>query len=145
MIRRPPRSTRTDTLFPYTTLFRSIPFGCQGVGPPSLHGLGHGVETRLLRLVAPVARLLVEDRRAVDDVDARVHSPACEGDVALLAAGLAASAVQAPIQRHALAPVGGPGRAVIHEAGLQVLVGQGYAHLARASDTARLGVGGTPR
>src|SRR3546814_14427829 len=27
MIRRPPRSTRTDTLFPYTTLFRS---GCAG-------------------------------------------------------------------------------------------------------------------
>src|SRR3546814_982540 len=25
MIRRPPRSTRTDTLFPYTTLFRSCP------------------------------------------------------------------------------------------------------------------------
>src|SRR3546814_12726742 len=25
MIRRPPRSTRTDTLFPYTTLFRSDP------------------------------------------------------------------------------------------------------------------------
>src|SRR3546814_10489413 len=30
MIRRPPRSTRTDTLFPYTTLFRSI------APPPSL-------------------------------------------------------------------------------------------------------------
>src|SRR3546814_2319396 len=29
MIRRPPRSTRTDTLFPYTTLFRSGP----GRGP----------------------------------------------------------------------------------------------------------------
>src|SRR3546814_9682901 len=29
MIRRPPRSTRTDTLFPYTTLFRS--------GPMKLH------------------------------------------------------------------------------------------------------------
>src|SRR3546814_21045897 len=26
MIRRPPRSTRTDTLFPYTTLFRSVDF-----------------------------------------------------------------------------------------------------------------------
>src|SRR3546814_8953416 len=26
MIRRPPRSTRTDTLFPYTTLFRSMGF-----------------------------------------------------------------------------------------------------------------------
>src|SRR3546814_11832157 len=31
MIRRPPRSTRTDTLFPYTTLFRSCD-GKQGVG-----------------------------------------------------------------------------------------------------------------
>src|SRR3546814_1361442 len=29
MIRRPPRSTRTDTLFPYTTLFRSSPGLCQ--------------------------------------------------------------------------------------------------------------------
>src|SRR3546814_6669625 len=27
MLRRPPRSTRTDTLFPYTTLFRSVFFG----------------------------------------------------------------------------------------------------------------------
>src|SRR3546814_20858032 len=26
IVRLPPRSTRTDTLFPYTTLFRSIPF-----------------------------------------------------------------------------------------------------------------------
>src|SRR3546814_16495632 len=34
MIRRPPRSTRTDTLFPYTTLFRSFREGgraCRGV------------------------------------------------------------------------------------------------------------------
>src|SRR3546814_18193513 len=32
MIRRPPRSTRTDTLFPYTTLFRSecgLPHACK--------------------------------------------------------------------------------------------------------------------
>src|SRR3546814_19406211 len=27
-IRRPPRSTRTDTLFPYTTLFRSHAYAC---------------------------------------------------------------------------------------------------------------------
>src|SRR3546814_16390301 len=35
MIRRPPRSTRTDTLFPYTTLFRSLGGGPNGaaVGP----------------------------------------------------------------------------------------------------------------
>src|SRR3546814_6639067 len=30
MIRRPPRSTRTDTLFPYTTLFRSCLCGAAG-------------------------------------------------------------------------------------------------------------------
>src|SRR3546814_17593851 len=37
MIRRPPRSTRTDTLFPYTTLFRS---GCGGRHGPRLIGGG---------------------------------------------------------------------------------------------------------
>src|SRR3546814_2159294 len=31
MIRRPPRSTRTDTLFPYTTLFRAFLRRCGGV------------------------------------------------------------------------------------------------------------------
>src|SRR3546814_13824798 len=29
MLRRPPRSTRTDTLFPYTTLFRSLDRGAE--------------------------------------------------------------------------------------------------------------------
>src|SRR3546814_19951510 len=39
MIRRPPRSTRTDTLFPYTTLFRS-PRGARSVSlHPSWEGL----------------------------------------------------------------------------------------------------------
>src|SRR3546814_10907883 len=52
MIRRPPRSTRTDTLFPYTTLFRSHhslqPRGdrCRG------HG-GAGRQRHLRRLPAP--------------------------------------------------------------------------------------------
>src|SRR3546814_8946305 len=36
MIRRPPRSTRTDTLFPYTTLFRSIFLLCSGSSPPDI-------------------------------------------------------------------------------------------------------------
>src|SRR3546814_11352211 len=36
MIRRPPRSTRTDTLFPYTTLFRSA--DADGTGRRLLHG-----------------------------------------------------------------------------------------------------------
>src|SRR3546814_8345662 len=34
MIRRPPRSTRTDTLFPYTTLFRSTEVLTAGAGTP---------------------------------------------------------------------------------------------------------------
>src|SRR3546814_15331000 len=36
MIRRPPRSTRTDTLFPYTTLFRSRTRDSSGPGRPSM-------------------------------------------------------------------------------------------------------------
>src|SRR3546814_2433506 len=43
MIRRPPRSTRTDTLFPYTTLFRSVRQHRQvsGVLPGALGVLRH--------------------------------------------------------------------------------------------------------
>src|SRR3546814_10221058 len=40
MIRRPPRSTRTDTLFPYTTLFRSCGF-------PVWHRRAREVQQRL--------------------------------------------------------------------------------------------------
>src|SRR3546814_4574607 len=42
MIRRPPRSTRTDTLFPYTTLFRSascLPLGIAAKGSAALAAL----------------------------------------------------------------------------------------------------------
>src|SRR3546814_12984484 len=59
MIRRPPRSTRTDTLFPYTTLFRSK-FGLRGISEVlrfdlARHGIGvslvcpGGVDTGLVR------------------------------------------------------------------------------------------------
>src|SRR3546814_14645224 len=43
MIRRPPRSTRTDTLFPYTTLFRSLPlqFGIGADNVAAVHVLDH--------------------------------------------------------------------------------------------------------
>src|SRR3546814_3092465 len=44
MIRRPPRSTRTDTLFPYTTLFRSEKNGKLPVNPSGgLKAKGHPV------------------------------------------------------------------------------------------------------
>src|SRR3546814_12242248 len=53
MIRRPPRSTRTDTLFPYTTLFRSHVRVCiAGKGrQPGIHGVegfGNGDEAPAL-------------------------------------------------------------------------------------------------
>src|SRR3546814_8395385 len=43
MIRRPPRSTRTDTLFPFTTLFRADGYGPEVEGMLSRHvsTLGH--------------------------------------------------------------------------------------------------------
>src|SRR3546814_15942652 len=46
MIRRPPRSTRTDTLFPYTTLFRSDMAGLRArmKRPDSLHQSGTPVK-----------------------------------------------------------------------------------------------------
>src|SRR3546814_9193858 len=40
MIRRPPRSTRTDTLFPYTTLFRSAATADLRSGNPALAATG---------------------------------------------------------------------------------------------------------
>src|SRR3546814_11579015 len=43
MIRRPPRATRTDTLFPYTTLFRSV---AEQIGRA---GAQHGEIAALLR------------------------------------------------------------------------------------------------
>src|SRR3546814_1818075 len=56
MIRRPPRSTRTDTLFPYTTLFRSIDrflrAGAQGAARCSLwRGPDRGLSDRNRRNV----------------------------------------------------------------------------------------------
>src|SRR3546814_5897808 len=51
MIRRPPRSTRTDTLFPYTTLFRSD--GGRGPRPEAGGQLDY---RRLLRRAQPQRR-----------------------------------------------------------------------------------------
>src|SRR3546814_5752231 len=50
MRRRPPRSTRTDTLFPYTTLFRSVRFEPGAVpraGDPVGSAGGRGIDLAL--------------------------------------------------------------------------------------------------
>src|SRR3546814_5253402 len=46
MIRRPPRSTRTDTLFPYTTLFRSLVVALATFAP--------GIAGKPLRIMATI-------------------------------------------------------------------------------------------
>src|SRR3546814_5570434 len=47
MIRRPPRSTRTDTLFPYTTLFRSLAAGNPRGGRCAMGVAAHTAVARL--------------------------------------------------------------------------------------------------
>src|SRR3546814_19905940 len=49
MIRRPPRSTRTDTLFPYTTLFRSAHHR-HVLARPGERGIGGAIERPAARL-----------------------------------------------------------------------------------------------
>src|SRR3546814_15456959 len=80
MIRRPPRSTRTDTLFPYTTLFRSqgshrivaetadkIAVDCEPAGPEAL-------------LIAGIERDIGQRRREQRDGGKEVGLGAVRGD-----------------------------------------------------------------
>src|SRR3546814_4358782 len=69
MIRRPPRSTRTDTLFPYTTLFRSEPLsGILQHGSVNMFGIFAGlmfiedIEHAAKHFAAGVLRYLLRDR-----------------------------------------------------------------------------------
>src|SRR3546814_13759043 len=55
MIRRPPRSTRTDTLFPYTTLFRSDAIAIE-------HVAGGAEGYAYWRLYDPIGRLVTPAR-----------------------------------------------------------------------------------
>src|SRR3546814_5730700 len=67
MIRRPPRATRTDTLFPYTTLFRS-----RGAGIQAAVDDGDLVRDRLLaHRFQRRGRVLRRERPGDDDVVAR--------------------------------------------------------------------------
>src|SRR3546814_5451545 len=68
MIRRPPRSTRTDTLFPYTTLFRSVVFNSsaqpiadigrrlaffEAIGPGGVHSSSSALPARCSSCAVP--------------------------------------------------------------------------------------------
>src|SRR3546814_1143172 len=56
MIRRPPRSTRTDTLFPYTTLFRSYRLEHQLVRPSRRDDITLGLAKKLENFIGNISR-----------------------------------------------------------------------------------------
>src|SRR3546814_8722576 len=80
MIRRPPRSTRTDTLFPYTTLFRSA-----RLDAPEEVG-ADGDEARAGEPVAGVAHDLVHTEDLLGDHDARSRCRPWQRQIGLEAA-----------------------------------------------------------
>src|SRR3546814_5058901 len=90
MIRRPPRSTRTDTLFPYTTLFRSpekargrfdglrLAIGGQDRGAPAATERQRGIfaDFKPLAPAADPARAAQTDREHVRRLAAEHHARA---------------------------------------------------------------------
>src|SRR3546814_20847809 len=80
MIRRPPRSTRTDTLFPYTTLFRSFD-GVEDLGQVARTGqFGEVVEAHQLRRGRRQERR-VRRRGHVRDLLQQVHVLGVPGEL----------------------------------------------------------------
>src|SRR3546814_7181986 len=70
MIRRPPRSTRTYTLFPYTSLFRSaiILFGVMSILYTTSGGLLAVIVTNVLQFVVLTAAVIIIVPLAFDQV-----------------------------------------------------------------------------
>src|SRR3546814_7346960 len=76
MILRPPRSTRTDTLFPYTTLFRSV--DVRQTRAANRHAPGDP-ETEQIRQSVPVDGKRAELERDGIDVGVHEHGGDCSG------------------------------------------------------------------
>src|SRR3546814_10851695 len=108
MILRPPRSTRTDTLFPYTTLFRS---DCEyrRSGFPAL--------STSRRAVAPAQR----QRRSARSRSSSTHGKSWTGT---LAEGFGGSSSRPGARRHGADPAG---RSEEHTSELQSLMRISYA------------------
>src|SRR3546814_13709441 len=75
MIRRPPRSTRTDTLFPYTTLFRSQRLQGRPRGRPALPGTARRPVSRHRRRPRRPAGDRVRGLRRARDLRGRRRRP----------------------------------------------------------------------
>src|SRR3546814_36448 len=105
MIRRPPRSTRTDTLFPYTTLFRS-PAAPRPEPPPrpvsppreAVDGTGEGSPDMVDRVVEALGPTPV----TVDELVRRCQLSAASVSSALLELELSGRLERHPGQRVSL-------------------------------------------
>src|SRR3546814_16101346 len=110
MIRRPPRSTRTDTLFPYTTLFRSLELELAAEEGVAAAGVDHVARAEGQRIAVGAPRM--HQRRAavgaeldalhldllerLDAVLARVFEQHLVALLALAVVGVVALGVQRP-------------------------------------------------
>src|SRR3546814_14954381 len=92
MIRRPPRSTRTDTLFPYTTLFRSAVLEAASrvhvgqdddlFGRQYLRGLGHELDPAKGDDVGVgIRRLARQLERVADEIGEEIGRASCRESV----------------------------------------------------------------
>src|SRR3546814_4138315 len=70
MIRRPPRSTRTDTLFPYTTLFRS-----KGLVMRRFHARARGRGAKILKPFSHIT-IVVREREEEQKAPAKAETAA---------------------------------------------------------------------
>src|SRR3546814_14298028 len=74
MIRRPPRSTRTDTLFPYTTLFRSL-FGGHRRAAGVRRQVEHDAIGEILELADIVWPVMLDQMAAHRVIDLKPRQP----------------------------------------------------------------------
>src|SRR3546814_12696773 len=105
MIRRPPRSTRTDTLFPYTTLFRSRPHHAAAGAAGDHH----------------------RDLAACGAAAARLRPLAVQRDLGPHSDGGALLHCRAEFQLRGIRPQPGGGRSEEHTSELQSLMRSSYA------------------
>src|SRR3546814_16604108 len=87
MIRRPPRSTRTDTLFPYTTLFRS----------QDIEDVRTQLRRRRTHLRLPRPLSIADTRQQISEGIAHSHRPTSSYPLDLTLPGILQTAASSPI------------------------------------------------